>query len=66
MPVATTAGAGQPIATLTEHDIQLFSKLTFAAQLVYALALGFSKMSIVWTLRRVFDVASFRHVCYAS
>lgn len=58
-------GAGNHVAQLVGGDyITRFSQTTFAAQVLYALALGFTKMSITWMIKRIFFESSHAWIPY--
>lgn len=56
--VVILGGSGQHIDTLSDEQLGIFYQLSFAAQFSYALAIGLVKLSITWTLKRIFDVPS--------
>jgi hypothetical protein len=41
-----------------------FSQAAFAAQVLYALTLGFTKMSITWMIKRIFFERSYVYIAY--
>ncbi len=47
-------GAGHHFRDLHPRHIIRFSQTVFAAQVLYALTLGFTKMSITWMIKRIF------------
>ncbi|OAA81194.1 hypothetical protein LEL_00739 [Akanthomyces lecanii RCEF 1005] len=53
--MVTIGGAGNHLPQLAGGDyLSRFSQTTFAAQVLYALTLGFTKMSITWMIKRIF------------
>ncbi|TQV96200.1 integral membrane protein [Cordyceps javanica] len=55
MCMVILGGAGNHLPQLTGGDyLMRFSQTTFAAQVLYALTLGCTKMSITWMIKRIF------------
>lgn len=65
MKVVALGGAGYHIIHLREPHIVKLSQTIFAAQVLYALTLGFTKMSITWMMKRIFFEQSYAVVAYA-
>ncbi|EHK21742.1 uncharacterized protein TRIVIDRAFT_70756 [Trichoderma virens Gv29-8] len=57
-------GGGYHIRQLQPIHITRFSQTTFAAQVLYALALGFTKNSLVCMLKRIFFTQSYAWIAY--
>ncbi|UKZ81592.1 hypothetical protein TrVFT333_009364 [Trichoderma virens FT-333] len=57
-------GGGYHIHQLQPIHITRFSQTTFAAQVLYALALGFTKNSLVCMLKRIFFTQSYAWIAY--
>ncbi|KAK5989637.1 hypothetical protein PT974_07891 [Cladobotryum mycophilum] len=62
--MVVVGGAGYHIAHLQELHVARFSQITFAAQVLYALTLGFTKISIIWMIKRIFFTQSYAYVAY--
>ncbi|ATY63951.1 integral membrane [Cordyceps militaris] len=63
--VVILGGAGNHLPRLTGGDyLMRFSQTTFAAQVLYALALGCTKMSITWMIKRIFFDGSHAWIPY--
>ncbi|OAA40817.1 hypothetical protein BBO_05874 [Beauveria brongniartii RCEF 3172] len=65
MCMVILGGAGNHLPQLTEGDyLTRFSQSTFAAEVLYALALGCTKMSITWMMKRIFFESSHTWIPY--
>ncbi|KAI0502780.1 hypothetical protein F5B22DRAFT_652745 [Xylaria bambusicola] len=64
--MAVRGGLGYHIEQLQPFQIEIFSKTTFIAQLLYAVSLGFIKLSIARTFQRIFLTRSFRIAAYVA
>jgi signal transduction histidine kinase len=64
--VVVLGGLGYHIAQLQLLHIERFSQTVFIAQILYALVLGFAKLSIATNFQRVFFTRGFRMAAYAS
>ncbi|KAI0809842.1 hypothetical protein GGR55DRAFT_679072 [Xylaria sp. FL0064] len=62
--VAIRGGVGYHIEQLQPFQIQLFSKTTFIAMILYAVALGFIKLSIARTFQRIYFTHKFKIAAY--
>lgn len=63
--VVILGGAGNHLPQLTGGDyLTRFSQATFAAEVLYALTLGCTKMSITWMIKRIFFESSHTWVPY--
>lgn len=62
--MATTAGMGHHLKSLRADHIVRYSKLTFSAQVLYALSLGCVKISIVWMLKKLFPTTGFQRAAW--
>lgn len=58
-------GAGLHITQLQPYQVEQFSQTVFAAQVLYALCLGFTKLSIARCLQRIFFTRAFCIIAYA-
>lgn len=64
--VVVLGGMGHHILDLPQHQIQSLSKTVFASQVLYALVLGFIKLSIAMNFQRVFFTRNFRFAAYVA
>ena len=64
--MAILGGIGHHILELPPQQIQALSKTVFASQVLYALVLGFIKLSIVLNFQRVFFTRRFRFAAYIA
>ncbi|KAI1310324.1 GPCR, PTH11-type [Xylaria venustula] len=62
--MAIHGGVGYHIKQLQPFQIQLFSKTTFIAMILYAVALGFIKLSIARTFQRIYFTHKFKIAAY--
>ncbi|KAM6478564.1 GPCR, PTH11-type [Trichoderma sp. SZMC 28011] len=57
-------GGGYHLRELQPIQVKRFSQTTFAAQVLYALALGFTKNSLVCMLKRIFFTQNYAWIAY--
>jgi hypothetical protein len=62
--VIVIGGGGYHLRQLQPLHITRFSQTTFAAQVLYALALGFTKNSLACMLKRIFFTQSYAWIAY--
>lgn len=62
--MAVRGGVGYHIEQLQPFQIELFSKTTFIAMILYAIALGFIKLSIARTFQRIYFTKKFKIAAY--
>ncbi|OTB12361.1 hypothetical protein K445DRAFT_25654 [Daldinia sp. EC12] len=62
--VAVLGGAGLHITQLEPSQLEQFSRIVFAAQVLYAVCLGLIKLSIARCLQRIFFTREFRIASY--
>ncbi|KAI0474344.1 GPCR, PTH11-type [Xylaria cf. heliscus] len=62
--MAIHGGIGYHIEQLQPFQVEIFSKTTFIAQILYAVGLGFIKLSIARTFQRIYFTHKFKIAAY--